>query len=487
MSVFLNKGDLVKRIHYQSLFQEIMHALPTLLIERADKLSDAEVNTIAALHGNITMLAIALAQRIKSLYQAIPEHEQLKHVAASSYSAFVVNVVRGLTEVDDRLLKPPLARLFGDDIVANDIINKDHDMFVYIKMCGAKFLAVCEMPLSAHFDIACRDSFLTFMPYRTKNASYDKKQLIYFPIPQSPDRQTRPPEKWQLHYIVNKHHSVPLNCMAALASDRYKVFYEDVDGMIAIAKDAVSQVRASIRFRLKRGDNKPATLSGEKDLAKEAERALGFKSLVVKTQHVDAVQCVLDALTFIKDTYPKLGTLVNSHSNLVITDIRKCSSYDRVNQTLVINVLPRFHECKLAYIYAQAMDDVIAKTLYHRPNYLGSDYWYLANDDGSALFTALTNMYRSLTYQQSPNFVYSAYLLDGLFGKHFFAHKSELFARAVAKCFSVDSRVLELSTPQTGHAALLYPNKREVTVFQFAMDTLEANVPAPTQVVSSNR
>ena len=63
----LSKSDLVKRINYHNTFQEIANTLPSLIMERAKDLSEAEVKTIKELNGNVLIMAVAITRCIQSL------------------------------------------------------------------------------------------------------------------------------------------------------------------------------------------------------------------------------------------------------------------------------------------------------------------------------------------------------------------------------------------------------------------------------------
>jgi hypothetical protein len=123
------------------------------------------------------------------------------------------------------------------------------------------------------------------------------------------------------------------------------------------------------------------------------------------------------------------------------------------------------------------VDRVIATVLFKKKSHLGSDYWFMLPDEQcNELQLATKNLYRSLTYPAAPKYVYSASLLDGVFGKHFFAHPSELFARAVAKILSVSVVNPHLYVPVNSSAALLYPSNQECEVFQLALDSVEGKL-----------
>ncbi|OES24231.1 hypothetical protein [Alteromonas macleodii] len=477
----LSKNDLVKRINYHSLFQQIAHELPSLIMGNARSLTASEVKVITDLNGNVTMIAIALCYSIKVLYKAIPDYDQVKNLNPSSYSTFLYNAMQGLTAIDHRLLKPPLLRLFGDSILIDDAINESHSMFAYIKMCGGEFVAECKKPMVAHYEAAIKESFLSNLPYRTKNASYDQHQLIYFPVLKPPGSPPPTQDKWQLHYLASKHYNVPVSCTAALTSDRYKVFYENVQGMIDSAKQAAAEARGSIRFQPMKQYTGDAVVQGTpEEVAQKFNANLGFKKVEIKITCAETLHDMHAGLEYILLKLGKLGKLVNENTKLVITNVRKRSSFDRQSQTIILNTDGRYYECKLGYLYGQALDRIIATKLFNKKNHLGSDYWFLCEETDSPLIDAIVNMYQCLTYQRSPHYIYSATLIDGLFGKHFFMHPGELFARALSKCVA-SSQLNELQVPESGHGALLYPNSDESSVFELALENVEAHVPENKQ------
>lgn len=50
-----SKADLVKRINYQNLFQEIVSALPAIIMDNANELNDSEIKVITDLRGNVVL------------------------------------------------------------------------------------------------------------------------------------------------------------------------------------------------------------------------------------------------------------------------------------------------------------------------------------------------------------------------------------------------------------------------------------------------
>lgn len=478
----ITKNELVKRINYQTIFQEVAQALPSIMIERASELSNAEVHSIRELKGNIVMISLGITFSIRSLYKALPEYTEMRNLTPSSYTNFLFNALEGLTTIDDRLLKPPLIRLFGEEILIDDVLNTNHPLFPYLKICGDEFIALCEKPLLQHYERGIKEGFLSLMPYKTKQVSFDYKQLIYFPILKPLGTAPQSNDKWQLYYLATKQYCVPVDCTAEKSEDRYKVHYENTDALIRSAKDAVTSIKETFFYRPIRSNNGSINNVGSLDsLVADFGAELGFKNVDIKGASLSEVLPIYLALLEIKKKLGKLAKLVNDNTSLLITNIRKSSSYDRGKNILMVSVIPKHYECKIAYIYAQALDRLIATHLYDKKNHLGSDYWYLQNEPEDELHIALSYMYKTLSYQRSPSYYYSALLLDGLYGKHFFSHPAELFARALTKCLSAKAAQIELSVLNTPSASLLYPNDEELSLFELAVDSAETLMPEPVQ------
>ena len=53
--------------------------------------------------------------------------------------------------IDDRLLKPPLVRLFADEILIDGAINALPLLFAYLKVCGPEFIAECKKSMVIHW------------------------------------------------------------------------------------------------------------------------------------------------------------------------------------------------------------------------------------------------------------------------------------------------------------------------------------------------
>ena len=479
----LSKSDLVKRINYHNTFQEIANTLPSLIMERAKDLSEAEVKTIKELNGNVLIMAVAITRCIQSLYKALPDYSEMRNLNPSSYSTFLYNALQGLMTVDERLLKPPLIRLFGEDILINDVINEKHTLFPYIKVCGSAFLAECKKPITAHWEGAIRNGFLSLMPFKSKNVSFDLHQLIFLPILKTPGTPPLSKDKWQLYYLAAKHYCVPVACTAQKSEDRYKIFYEDANCLISSAKSAVTQLKSDLKYRpIKQNVSSTSSTCHIDDITTNFVAKLGFKKVEIKGVNDAGVSSAYACLEEITSKLGKLGALVNNNTSVVISNLRKDSMYERANNALVITDNPHYHECKIGYIYGQAMDRLIASKLFKKGNYLGSDYWFLVEDENAThIERSLMQMYNSITFQHSPKFVYSASLLDGLYGKFFFLHPGEMFARAIAKLVSMDNELPGLSLPETGSAALLYPNADEINLLQMAVGNVESSMPTATQ------
>ena len=478
-----SKADLVKRINYHNLFQEVAGALPAIMMENANSLSEQETKVITELRGNVIAISIAVVHSIKKLYKAIPDYSEMRNLSPSSYSEFLYNALQGLIAIDGRLLKPPLQRLFGDSILINEAINEKHPMFAYVKLCGPEFIAESKRTMASHFEEALKERFLSFQPFKNKpKASYPQRQLTFFPIVKSSSEPINN-AKWQLYYMSTSHYGIAVDCTAEKSDDRFKVYYEDVNQLIETATISASNAKKELRFRLKRhADELPLQKLNEAECKAVLQAKFKFKGVQVRGVDPGLVLSYKNAFSHILKRLGGLAELVNEHTTICFTALRKSSVYDRKANMMVISVDPNFHDCKLGYLYGQAIDNLIAVKLLEKPNHLGSDYWYRIKGDES-VFTAIINMYKCLTYQRSPNFVYCAALLDGLCGKYFFLHPAELFARAVIKYLAVGATVNELKAPTEGVAGLLYPNREETDVFSIAVDGLITTLPATYQNV----
>ena len=467
----LLKADLVKRINYHNIFQEVVAALPKLCMDRAGQLTAPEIQTIMELNGNITLIAIAITRAIQQLYKALPEYADVKGISTTAYSTFLYNAIHGLLAIDERLLKPPLIRLFGEGILVNNEVNEADPLYPYVKYCGANFIALCKMPMQGHWAEAVKEDFLCFSPYRNKNVSFDFQRLIYLPIIK-PLGVPSSKNKWQLHYFSSNHYSVPVDCMAEKSSDRYKVFYEDPPGLIEGAKSAISKALAD----LKQKSPKPALASGDMVTADSLKVDFGFKAVVCGSIDNEDLLDIREAFTHIQQVLGKIADLINQYISLEITAKRKSSLFDRSAMRLIVNVEPKYYDAKLGYVYGQAVDRVMAKVFYKKSNYLASEYWYLVDTEEDEQHQSLRQIFKSLGYTVTPRFNYASSLLDGLIGKHFFAHPAECFARALAAVISQDTANGYLQLDVTGHRALLFLDDDELAIVQLAIDNVESKL-----------
>lgn len=479
-----SKADLVKRINYQNLFQEIVSALPAIIMDNANELNDSEIKVITDLRGNVLSIAIAITHSIKMLYNTIPDYSEMRNLSPSSYSEFLYNALQGLIAIDGRLLKPPLQRLFGDSILIDDVINEKHQMFSYIKVCGADFIAESKRPMASHFEEALKNGFLSFQPYRKRQkASYAQKQLTFFPIIKPFNSESVGRDKWQLYYMYTSHYGIPVDCTAEKSDDRYKVYYEDVKQLIESAVETASNAKRKLKFRIRRSmDNRPLQKINDEECKLLLQEKFGFKGIEIRGVDPVLVLSYKNAFAHVLGKLGNLARLINKHTTLCFTNLRRGSLYDRKANIMVISVDLHYHDCKIGYLYGQAIDSIISAKLLNKPNHLGSDYWYLIKETDNALFLSIVNMYRCLKYQRSPRFVYSAALIDGLCGKYFFLHPSELFARAVIKYLSINAPVDELKIPLDGIPSLLYPNIEESDIFQLAIEALINTLPEHSQI-----
>jgi hypothetical protein len=471
------KSDLIKRINYQTIFQEIVHALPAIMLERANHLTDAEVKVITDLRGNVIAMAVAICHSIKMLYKAIPEYTEMRNLSPASYSDFLHKALQGLITIDERLLKPPLQRLFGDSILIDEAINTQHSMFVYLKLCGSDFIAQSKRPMTAHFADALKDSFLSFQPYRRKaKASYAQRQLTYFPILKPPGKEPETKDKWQLYWLSESYHAVKLPCTAEKSDDRFKVYYEDVHAWLNDAMEQTKTMRAQLKFRVRRDRNLPEPKTSSLELTQQIHRQFAFKNVEIKNVNPAHVYRYLGAFEHIADVLGPLAEIVNRHTKLVFTHLRTSSVYDRKAKMLVLSIDERYHECKLGYLYGQAIDSLIASLILKKPNHLASDYWFLIDEPESPEAQAIINLFRSMQFQRSPQFVYAAAILDALHGKQFFLHPAEIFARAIMKVLSMGTSSEELQIPKKGIAGLLYPSDAEADVYLLAIEGMIASM-----------